>query len=221
MKTLRTIHVAVLAVAASLSLAAYRASLAALLRAGATLLLATTTLPSLAASVLPVELDHIIDRSTIAFEGRCLENRSERDGATGFVVTFTTFAVVDALKGQLGSTHTIKQIGGSLPDESLQYKVEGVPSFTVGEEYVVFLAGVSHLGFSSPIALGQGRFGIRAGESGREVGNGRDFRELAANIPHSQLPSRALARMQGVGPVRQISLDDFKQIVRTRIGGGQ
>lgn len=198
-----------------------RASIATLLRVAATLFLGAALLPAQAASVLPVGLDHLIDRSTTAFEGRCLSNRSERDAATGFVVTYTTFAVVDPLKGQLGSTHTIKQIGGSLPGESLQYKVEGVPSFSVGEEYVVFLAGVSSLGFSSPIALGQGRFGIRAGESGREVGNGRDFKELAANLPQAQLPARALARIQAAGPVRQINLDDFKQIVRARLGGGQ
>lgn len=197
------------------------APLATLLRVASALLLAATTLPSLAASVLPVQLDQIVDQAAVAFEGRCMGNRSERDPDTGLVVTYTTFEVVDRLKGAVGSTHTIKQLGGFLPDDSFHYKVEGVPTFTLGEDYVVFLAGKSRRGFSSPIAMAQGRFGIRQGAKGREVGNGRDFRELTERIPESHLPARARALMQGVGPVRQLDLDDFKQIVRARAGGAQ
>lgn len=201
---------------------ASRTLLATLLRVTVALVLVgATQLPAQAASVLPVSLDHLIDRSTVAFEGVCLGNRTERDAASGFVVTYTTFGVIEPLKGTLGITHTIKQIGGSLPDENVHYKVDGIPTFIEGQEYVIFLAGTSELGFSSPIALGQGRFNIRPGDSGREVGNGRDFRELAANIPQGQLPARALARIRSAGPVRQINLEDFKQIVRTRLGSSQ
>ena len=178
-------------------------------------------IPAWATSVLPAQLDEIVDKATVAFEGRCVGNRSERDPMTGLVVTYTTFEVVDRLKGGVGSTHIIKQVGGSLPDGSFHYKVDGVPTFSVGEEYVVFLAGVSSKGFSSPIALAQGRFGIRKGASGREVGNGRDFKQLTARIPQAQVPARARARLQGDGPVPQLDLEDFKRIVRARVGGEQ
>jgi hypothetical protein len=177
--------------------------------------------PAWAISVLPAQLDEIVDKATVAFEGRCVGNRTERDPVSGLVVTYTTFEVVDRLKGDVGATHTIKQIGGSLPDGSFHYKVDGVPTFTVGEDYVVFLAGVSSQGFSSPIALAQGRFGIRMGASGREVGNGRDFRQLTARIPQAQVPARALTRLHGEAPVPRLNLEDFKQIVRARVGGTQ
>jgi hypothetical protein len=198
----------------------FGAPLTALLRAAA-FLLAAATLPSQAASVLPAQLDEIVDRAAVAFEGRCVANRTERDLETGLVVTYTTFEVIDRLKGAVAPTHTIKQIGGSLPDDNIQYKVEGVPTFNVGEDYVVFLARASRKGFSSPIALAQGRFGIRQSQAGREVGNGRDFRELTERLPQAMVPPRARARMQGVGPVKQIDLDDFKEIVRARVGGSQ
>jgi hypothetical protein len=195
-----------------------RASLTKVFRFAAAVVL-VVALPSQAASVLPAQLDEIIDKAAVAFEGRCVGNRSERDPETGLVVTYTTFEVVDHLKGAVGSTHVIKQLGGSLPEDSFHYRVEGVPTFAVGENYVVFLARTSRKGFSSPIALGQGRFGIRQGQAGREVSNGRDFKELTEHIPQAHVPARARARMQGVGPVRQLDLDDFKQIVRARLGG--
>ena len=116
-------------------------------------------IPVRSATVLPMYLDELIDRSAVAFEGTCTGNRTERDPATGLVVTYTTFEVRDGLKGAVGSTHEIKQIGGTLPDEGVQFSVKGIPSFEIGEDYVVFLAGVSSAGFSSPMGLSQGRMG--------------------------------------------------------------
>ncbi len=171
-----------------------------------------------AASVLPLYLDQVIDDARLAFEGTCIETHSARDPANGMVVTYTTFAVRDMLKGHAGTTHTIKQIGGSLPGEGLVYRVPGVPKFTVGEDYVVFLAGVSRSGFSSPIGLGQGKFGIRSEGGIRKVGNGGDFRELTARMSAS-LPPAAREKMQQAEPVREMDLDQFKQLVRGRVTG--
>jgi hypothetical protein len=96
----------------------------------------------------------------------------ERDPQTNLVVTYTTFAVEDVLKGTVPATHTIKQIGGNLAAEGTTLRVEGIPTFVVGQNYVVFLAGVSSAGFSSPIGLGQGRFSVRL-DAGRHHGQAR------------------------------------------------
>lgn len=173
--------------------------------------------PAHGASVLPLYLEEMIDTSAIAFEGRCLGNRTERDAATGLVVTYTTFEVRDVLKGAPAATHEIKQVGGSLPGEGLEYRVKGIPAFNVGEDYVVFLAGVSSVGFSSPVGLAQGRFGIQAGAAGRRVSNGRDFKDMTARITQ-RLPATAKARLLQVpGPVRDLDLDDFKRTVRAHV----
>ena len=170
-----------------------------------------------AASVLPLYLDQVIDNSRLAFEGTCVETHSERDPATDMVVTYTTFAVHDVLKGSVGPSHTIKQIGGSLPGEGVQYRVAGVPTFEVGQDYVVFLAGVSASGFSSPIGLEQGRFDVREQGGKLLVGNGRDFRELASRMSPS-LPAAARAKLAAApGPVREIELGQFKQLVRNHV----
>lgn len=177
--------------------------------------------PAQAASVLPLYLEEMIDFSAVAFEGTCTGNRSERDPWTNLVVTYTTFEVRDVLKGAAEHTHVIKQIGGWLPGENLQYRVQGVPAFAVGEDYVVFLAGVSSAGFSSPIGLAQGRFTIRAEGARRQVTNGRDFKDMTRRIS-PRMPEGARAQLLQIpGPVREMELEDFKQTVRRHLGAGR
>ena len=174
--------------------------------------------PSHATSVVPLYLEEMIDTSSVAFEATCTGNRTEVDAETGFVVTKTTFAVHDVLKGSVGTIHVIKQIGGSLPDEKLQYRIEGIPTFDVGKDYVVFLAGVSAAGFSSPIGLQQGKFSVRVDGATRKVRNGRDFQDMTSRM--SGLPSAAKAGIPG-GAVSEMDLDDFKQLVRSHLRGVQ
>lgn len=178
-------------------------------------------LPAHATSVLPLYLDEVIDQSTTAFQGTVTETHSARDPMTHDVVTYTTFTVSDVLKGSVPATYTIKQIGGTLPAEKIIFRVPGVPRFKVGQEYVVFMAGVSAEGFSSPIGLAQGRFTVTQDAKGRHVGNGSDFRNSASHMA-AQMPaqSRALMAAQG-GPVREMDLDAFKQMVRSHVGAAR
>ncbi|CAN5367199.1 hypothetical protein BH11PSE11_BH11PSE11_38270 [soil metagenome] len=167
--------------------------------------------PAQASSVLPMNLDQIIDGAQIAFQGICTGSRSERDAQTGRIVTFTSFDVTDVLKGTVGATHTIKQVGGTVGGET--YRVNGVPNFAVGQDYVVFLYGVSSAGFSSPVGLQQGKFVVTPGPSGPEISNGRDFKEM---LPvQAGLPQAAAVKIQQAqGELTHFPLTDFKQIVR-------
>ena len=170
------------------------------------------------ASVRPLGLDDLVDTSALALQGTCVGNRVEREEATGFVVTYTTFVVKDVLKGQAATTHVIKQVGGRLPSGEGGYRVDGVPTFAVGEEYVVFLAGVSSAGFSSPIGLAQGKFTVRKDVAGEKVANGRDFREMTAGMSGVALPETLAKSLAGTAPVTRLGLEEFKQLVRARLG---
>jgi hypothetical protein len=172
-----------------------------------------TALPALATSVLPLDLGQVIDQSVVVFQGTAVDNRTGRDPQTGMLVTMTTFRVDDVLKGELGSTYTIKQIGGTDSASNLHFKVYGVPKYTVGQSYVLFMNGVSSAGFTSPVGLSQGRFLIQDGE----VGNGRDFDELTAGTG-MQLPDAAREKAAGSKAHTRLKLDDFKQMVRTHAG---
>ena len=171
-----------------------------------------------ATTVLPLYLEEMADTAAVAFEGRCIGNRSEVDAATGLVVTYTTFEVRDTLKGKPGATHEIKQVGGALPNDGPQYRVMGVPRFEVGGDYVVFLAGVSSAGFSSPIGLAQGRFKVEPKGAARKVGNGRDFRDMTRRIMARVPPNSRREIEQASGPVRDMDIEDFKQLVRGHLG---
>jgi len=157
-----------------------------------------------ATSVLPLYLDEIVDSAAVAFEGTVISNRTTRDEATGLVVTYTTFKVHEALKGTPGETYTIKQVGGDLPAEGVKQKSHGVPRFTTGQGVVLFLYGTSEAAFSIPVVLDQGRFLISDDPAGAEVGNGRDFRDLAKE------------RVQSDKPVKHVPLAEFKKMVRDR-----
>ena len=170
--------------------------------------------PADAASVRPLGLDEIIDSATTAFQGTCTGNRTELDPQTNMVVTYTTFSVQDVLKGNVLATHTIKQIGGKLPNNAANFKVDGIPNFVVGQSYVVFLAGVSAAGFSSPIGLEQGRFDVRQDKAGLSVTVGRAPREGGAGASTLLGPG---ARV----PSGRVDLDQFKQAVRARVGSGK
>jgi len=182
------------------------------------LLALAAAFPAAATSVLPVGLDKMVADASVAFEGTCSGNRTERDPATNLVATYTTFAVHDVLKGQVGATYEIKQIGGSIPG-GLTYKVDGVPRFREGQDYIVFLPGVSAAGFSSPVGLEQGRFVVTPTTNGREVANGRDFRDLTAGIPAGDLPPSLQQQAKRGGAMRRLDIDEFKQLVRSRAAG--
>jgi hypothetical protein len=186
----------------------------------AALLWLSCAFPAQATIVLPLYLDEIVADAAVAFEGTCVGNRTEREAATNLVVTYTTFAVRDVLKGDVGKTHVIKQVGGESPDGKPAFSIPGVPKFAPGEDYVVMLAGISEAGFSSPIGLQQGRFGVRREAGAPKVGNGRDFRDLTQNLP-PQAPDSVVERVRGAGaPVRELGLSEFKELVRS-LGRGR
>lgn len=174
-------------------------------------------LPGHAMSVLPLYLDEIVNDAAIAFQGKSLESHSERDPQTGSIVTYSTFEVQEVLKGDVGATHTIKQIGGKLEGET--HQTIGVPTFTVGESYILFLYGVSASGFSSPVGLDQGKFNIIPVSKGFHVTNGRDFKEMTLGIPDHLVPPSTLIKMrQAPGSIKRLDLDEFKQFVRQQKG---
>lgn len=177
-----------------------------------------------AAMVLPLGLDRLHGDAKLVFLGECLGNSVEFDKQSGRVVTYTTFEVLETYKGKLGSSHTIKQIGGNLPEANLNVRIPGVPQFEVGKRYVVFLPPVSKLGFASPVGLGQGMFMVKTGETGAQmISNGRDVGELMENMAQSKMPSRVADKLRAMPDKElpanakaraEMHLDDLRSILR-------
>jgi len=114
-----------------------------------------------------LDLAQLVAATDRAFVGRVVSVRSGRDTA-GLPSTWVTFAVDQVIKGKIGGELTMKQFGTMTPlSDGSMVRLPGLPSYTPGEEMVVFLSGESDGGFCSPIGLAQGKFPIvrRGGEA--------------------------------------------------------
>lgn len=163
---------------------------------------------SLATTVLPVSLERLADKAEVIFYGRVISNEVRLDDVSQRIATFTTFTVIDAIKGELTDTYTIKQIGGQLPGSLQVTRVHGVPEFSENEEYVVFLPKESRLGFSSPIGLNQGSYPVSTDASGKTV------RYYGAE----NKPATNAATTQTAHAHNKTDLADFLQHVRALSG---
>ena len=176
-----------------------------------------------AATVLPLGLERLHGDAKLIFLGECLTNSVQLDQQSGRVVTYTTFEVLETYKGNLGRSHTIKQIGSNLPEAGLSVKIPGVPQFEAGKRYVVFLPPASDLGFSSLVGLNQGMFTLKTDARGvQTASNGRDVGELMENIPN-KMPSRVASKLSTLSKKElpanakaraEIHLDDLRIILR-------
>ena len=166
------------------------------------------SVPALATSVLPVSLERMSKSAELIFYGTAISNEVKVDEVSGHVATFTTFEITEVIKGNVGETHTIKQLGGRLPDSNIVNKVYGVPRFIIGEKYVVFMPQESSLGFASPIGLSQGRFMVREQDGVNTVSNNR--------IPQPALTAASKTTAVDPSPKQpaSTSLTEFLQTVR-------
>ncbi len=176
---------------------------------------ATTT------SVLPMSLQRITATAEVIFHDKAVSNEVRLDPQSGRVATFTTFEVIEVVKGNVDATHTIKQIGGQLPGSSVRQVFHGVPRFRSGHEYVVFLPKASSLGFASPIGLTQGKFDVYK-LNGQSVVKQRPGGSAQTGIPTQQKLSKvpsgvALGNTPGPGAspdsTQSIGLPEFLQTV--------
>ena len=167
-----------------------------------------------------MNLPQIVEDAGKIFVGRCTGVRSGEDPETGLVVTWFTFEVLQGIKGVLGETETIKQIGGT-------YEGLTVTSFTstyrVGEEVLLFVYPPSSVGLTSAVGLHQGKFTIYADEKTgkRKVTNGMPENLLFAPDPVKASKKRGY-RIKGlddpiVAEAKSMELEPFIKSIKAMI----
>jgi len=167
-------------------------------------------LPAAATSMLPISLEQLATRADLIFYGKVISNEVKNDAQSGQIATFTKFEIINLIKGNASSTHTIKQIGGFDKNSNTRLIIRGVPKFIVDKEYVVFLPKKSSLGFCSPLGLHQGSFPVSTENNTKVISNGRNLstQPVAANRD-VQIPLAVRADKPS-----QARLDDFINTVR-------
>jgi hypothetical protein len=121
-----------------------------------------------ATTVIPPTFDELVDQAEVIFQGSVADVRSQwiGEGAERSIVSYVTFTVEDALKGNASQTYTIRMLGGTVGEDTME--VSDAPRFHVGDKDILF---VEHNGsqFVPLVGIMHGRFHVRRNQAGGEV----------------------------------------------------
>jgi hypothetical protein len=147
--------------------------------------LGATTVAS-ATTMIPLTIEQLTERASAVVRGHTVATHSAWDGH-GRIVTHATVQVEQSYAGGAtpGASLDVATYGGTVDGTSML--VIGAPSFSVGEEVVLFLAPQGALG-NGIAELGQGKFEVQRDAAGqalltRRALEGVDFVRGAAPEP--------------------------------------
>jgi hypothetical protein len=161
-------------------------------------------------TVIPPTFDELVSQAQVIFQGVVTDVRSQwvGEGAQRSIISYVTFKVEDAMKGNPGSTYTMRMLGGTVGDQTMD--VTDTPKFKVGNRDVLFVENNGSQ-FVPLVGIMHGRFRVeREQASGREVvvTNGG---EPLSNI--SQLGKNKQAASAGTA----LSIEEFKLAIHTKL----
>jgi hypothetical protein len=163
-----------------------------------------------ATTVIPPNFDELVTRAEVIFEGEVTGMQSQwiGEGAEHRIVTYVTFRVDHALKGDPGATYSMRMLGGTVDGRTME--VTDAPKFKVGDHDVLF---VEHNGsqFIPLVGIQHGRFHVQKNSTGRDTlltGDGQPLADVSQLGGDEQTAARTKAAL---------SLDDFKAAIQTRV----
>ncbi len=196
-------------------------------------IIAFSTIPLGATSLKMMNLADLVGHSKRIFSGICQEVSSGLD-ENNMPYTSYSFRVTDSIHGIADQqVVVIKQFGLAEPIQldngvTRVTRIEGMPKYVPGQEYLLLLNQESSLGFSSPIGLVQGAFLVQGTGASRTVVNGMSNANLLLDTSKS-IQQRAQESQQSLsqtaplipdevvrGPV---SYDNFTSLVKGLLVG--
>ena len=192
------------------------------------------TIPLGATSLRVMNLADLVGHSQRIFSAVC-QNVSSGFDENNLPYTRYSFRVTDSIHGIANQqVVVIKQFGLSEPIQlengvTRVSRIEGMPRYLPGQEYLLFLNQDSRLGFSSPIGLIQGAFRVQGRGTSRTVVNGIRNANLLIDTRKS-IQQRYQERQQNLSrpaPVRlpdeqvrgPVSYDNLRGLVRGLLSG--
>jgi len=196
-------------------------------------IIAFSTIPLEATSLKMVNLADMVGRSERIFSGICQAVSSGLD-ENNMPYTSYSFRVTDSIHGIADQqVVVIKQFGLAEPIQlengmTNVTRIEGMPRYVPGQEYLLLLTKESSLGFSSPIGLVQGAFLVQGTGASRTVVNGMSNANLLLDTSksiqqRSQGTQQTLSQTAPLIPdevVRgPVSYDNFTSLVKDLLVG--
>jgi hypothetical protein len=176
-----------------------------LLISGACLIFAGT---ALATTVIPPSFDELVSRAEMIFQGSVTGVRSEwtGEGAQRHIMSYVTLKVEDAIKGNPGSTVTLRMLGGTVGGETME--VTDAPKFTVGDRDILFVEN-NGTQFVPLVGIMHGRFRVKKDATGQEAVFTNEGSPLS---DVSKLGKNEEAASAG----RPISKQEFRQAIQAK-----
>ena len=115
---------------------------------------------SQATTVIPPTFDQLVDQAEVIFQGNVTEVKAQwvGEGAQRHIVSYVTFKVEDALKGDAGQSYTIRMLGGTVDGETMG--VADAPTFNIGDKDILFVQNNGSQ-FIPLVGIMHGRFHVR------------------------------------------------------------
>ena len=135
-----------------------------------------------ATTVIPPTFDQLVKQAELIFQGTVTDARSvwEGEGGQRHIETYVTFKVDDNVKGDAGSSYTIRMLGGTVGDQTME--VSDAPKFKIGDRDILFVEH-NYDQFVPLVGIDHGRFHVQHDDTtGRDIvvnGEGEPVKDLA------------------------------------------
>ena len=140
-----------------------------------------------ATTVLKMDIDQIVIKAELVFEGEVLLRESRREPNSGIINTYVTFSILDVIKGSYGAnTIELKFAGGSIGNEVVE--VNGLLIPVEGEQGIYFVESINRNLITPLIGWSQGHFIVQE-ENGRRIVYTVDNRPVTDIQSVSSIPS--------------------------------
>ena len=115
-----------------------------------------------ATQVLRTSVEQMTQRSDVILHAHVVGQRVEWNAEKNRILTLTTLKIIQPLKGKIGKSIVVYQVGGTL--DGVTYKIPGAIKLAKGEEVVFF--GVRFRDMIASYGMGLGKFVVsRRGKS--------------------------------------------------------
>jgi len=113
-----------------------------------------------ATTVVAPTFDELVDRAQLIFEGTVTDVQSQWAGEGGqrHIVSYVTFKIADGLKGDAGASYTLRMLGGTVGDDTME--ISDSPKFKVGDRNILFVEN-NGTQFIPLVGIMHGRFGVQ------------------------------------------------------------
>src|SRR5437764_14023194 len=164
--------------------------------------------------VVPPTFEQLVQQAELIFQGTVTNVRSvwQGEGAQRHIDTYIRFQIDENVKGNATSSYTIRMLGGTVGDETME--VTDTPKFKVGDREILFVEHNNEQ-FIPLVGINHGHFRVQRDEqTGRDIvtnGEGEAGRDLAQ-------PGRNEDAATTNDAAEALSPGDLKSAVQRQLG---